>query len=95
MDLETAIETKIEPQLLDTFGPSMSRCLLTMATLSYVTTVGGKTQRYRAFVDSICADERVVDKWDEAAVAEREREWKDLVPLEPQTVVVLTPPGAG
>jgi len=94
MDLETAIETKIEPQLLDTFGPSMSRCLLTMATLSYVTTVGGKTQRYRAFVDSICADERVVDKWDEAAAARQAKDWKDLVPLEP-SVVVLTPAARG
>lgn len=95
MDLETAIETKIEPQLLDTFGPSMTRSLLTMATLSYITTVGGKILRYRAFVDSICTDERLLQKWSQAAAARQAIEWKALVPLEPETVVIVTPRVSG
>jgi len=57
--------------------------------------VGGKVQRYRAFVDCICADEGVVQKWGEAAAARQAKKWKDLVPLEPETVVIVTPPASG
>jgi len=89
MDVESAIDTRIEPVLMDTFGLSVARSLLTMATLAYATTVGGKVQRYRAFVDSVCTDERVLEKWGEAAAASKAKEWRDLVPLEP-TVVVST-----
>jgi hypothetical protein len=91
MDVEKAIEAKIEPELRDAFGPSVARSLLTIATLSYITTVGGKTQRYRAFVDSICTDERVVQKWGEVATARQAQEWKQLVPAERDRVVVLSP----
>jgi hypothetical protein len=89
MDVETAIETEVEPLLIDTFGLSVGRCLVTLATLSYVTAGGGETQRYRAFVDSICSDERVVRKWGAEGVAQQAKEWKDLVPLEPETVVLV------
>jgi hypothetical protein len=89
MDVETAIETEIEPHLIDTFGLSVGRCLVTLATLSYVTAGGGETQRYRAFVDSVCSDERVVRKWGAEGVAKQAQEWKDLVPLEPETVVLV------
>lgn len=95
MDVEKAIETEMEAKLKDALGLSTTRSLLTMATLDYVTTVGGKVQRYRAFVDCICADERVVQKWGEAAAARQAKEWKDLVPLEPETVVIVTPPVSG
>jgi hypothetical protein len=95
MDVEKAIATDIEPRLRDVFGLSSTRSLLTMATLAYVTTVGGKIQRYRAFVDSICSDERVIDKWGEAAAANQAKEWKDLVPLEPETVVIVAPQASG
>jgi hypothetical protein len=91
MDVEKAIATEIEPKLNDVFGLSTTRALLTMATLAYVTNVGGKIQRYRAFVDSICTDDRVVREWGEAVAAKQAKEWKDLVPLEPETVGVLTP----
>ena len=94
MDVEEAIASAVEPRLFDEFGPSTGRSLLTMATLAYVTTVGGKTQRYRAFVDSICSDERVVKRWGRAAAARQAREWKDLVPLEP-SIVVSVPSGPG
>ncbi len=90
MDVETAIEKEIEPLLARDFGTSFSKCLLTMATLAYVTSAGGKTQRYRAFVDSICSGERVLQEWGHERAASQAREWKDLVPLEPEPVVVLT-----
>jgi hypothetical protein len=89
MDAETAIETEIEPLLIGTFGLSLGRCLVTLATLSYVTAGGGQTQRYRAFVDSICSDERVVRTWGVDGAARQAKEWKDLVPLEPATVVIV------
>jgi hypothetical protein len=90
MDVETAIEKEIEPLLARDFGSSFSRCLLTMATLAYVTSSGGKTQRYRAFVDSLCSGERVLQEWGPERAASQAGEWKDLVPLEPEPVVVLT-----
>jgi hypothetical protein len=89
MDVEAAIETEIEPVLIDTFGVSLGRCLLTLGTLSYVTAGGGETQRYRALVDSVCGDARVLHRWGQEGVARRAREWKDLVPLEPDTVVII------
>ena len=87
---EEAIETQIEPRLTDALGPTVTKSLLTMATLAYVTAVGGKTQRYRAFVDSICSDERVHQRWGEAAAASQAGEWKALVAPEPESVVLFT-----
>lgn len=89
MDADTAIEKEIEPVLARDFGLSFSKCLLTMATLAYVTSGGGKTQRYRAFVDSICSGERVLQQWGDERAAKQAGEWKDLVPLEPEPVVIL------
>ena len=94
MDVDTAIEQEIEPVLARDFGLSFSRCQLTMATLDYVTSSGGETQRYRAFVDSICSGERVLQQWGEERAARQAREWKDLVPLEPEPVVILTSPSS-
>lgn len=90
MDVETAIDQRISPALTDSFGPSFANCLLTMATLDYVVAGGGRTQRYRALVDSICSSERVLEEWGEERAEKQCREWKDLVPLEPEPVVVLT-----
>ena len=91
MDAETAIATQIEPALAETFGLSFSKCLATMATLDFITAGGGKTLRYRAFVDSICSSERVLEKWGPELAKKKCQEWKDLVPLEPEPVVILTP----
>lgn len=95
MDVEEAIATEIEPKLRNVLGLSTTRTVLTMATLAYLTNVGGKIQRYRAFVDSICSDERVIDKWGEAAEAKQAEEWKALVPLEPETVATLASEASG
>jgi hypothetical protein len=91
MDIETAIATQIEPVLAETFGPGFSKCLATMATLDYITASGGKTLRYRAFVDSICSSERLLEKWGPELAQKKCQEWKDLVPLQPEPVVILTP----
>jgi hypothetical protein len=90
MDVETAIEKEIEPVLARDFGTSFCKCLLTMATLDYVTSSGGRTQRYRAFVDSVCSGERVIHQWGHERAAHQAKVWKDLVPLEPEPVVILT-----
>ncbi|TKJ29898.1 MAG: hypothetical protein CEE40_06860 [Chloroflexi bacterium B3_Chlor] len=95
MDVEKAIGAKIEPKLRDAFGPTITRSLLTMATLAYVTTVGPKVQRYRALVDSICSDEGVVQQWGEANSAKQAREWKELVRLDSETVVIVTSEPSG
>jgi hypothetical protein len=91
MDVEKAIETEIERRLREVFGFSTARSVLTMGTLAYVTTAGPRVQRYRALVDSICADDRVVQKWGQAAAARQAREWKDLVPARHRNFVILTP----
>ncbi len=90
MDPETAIEEHIEPTLLGDFGLSQTKSLLAMATLAYVSAGGGKIRRYRAFVDSICSDQRVLDKWGQERAEQRSQDWKDLVPLQPEPVVILT-----
>jgi len=90
MDPESAIEDPIEPTLLGVFGRSQTKCLLAMATLAYVTAGGGKIRRYRAFVDSLCANEHLLRKWGPERAARQCQEWKDLVPLEPQSVIFLT-----
>jgi hypothetical protein len=90
MDVETAIEMQIEPVLAETFGPSFARCLATMATLDFITAGGGNTLRYRAFVDSVCSSERVLEKWGPELAKKKCQEWKDLVPLEPEPVVILS-----
>jgi hypothetical protein len=94
LDPEEAIETTIQPTLSDTLGPTVAKSLLTKATLAYVTAVGGKAQRYHALVDSICSDERVIETWGEVAAAKQASEWKNLVTLEPQTVVLLRHPAS-
>lgn len=94
MDPEEAIETKIQPTLSDTLGPTVAKSLLTRATLAYVTAVGGKAQRYRVLVDSICSDERVIQTWGEVGAAKQANQWKNLVTLEPQSVVLLTHPAS-
>jgi hypothetical protein len=79
MDPEQAIDRHIEPKLLDDFGPGVTRSVLAKGTLSYVMTAGGKAGKYRALVDSICGDRRVVEKWGEVMAAMQAREWTSLV----------------
>jgi len=90
MDPESAIENHIEPTLRRVFGLSDTRHLLAMATLAYITAEGGRIRRYRAFVESLRTQDRLLRKWDATQVARQCEEWKELVPLEPQPVVVLT-----
>ena len=79
MDTETAIETRIRPQLIEALGQRVANSLLTLATLSYVTTNGDEKERYGAFVHSICSDDRVVSRWGERLVAQRKGEWEALM----------------
>jgi hypothetical protein len=79
MGTETAIETRIEPQLVDAFGRRVANSLLTSATVCYAITNGNARERYRAFVQSICSDDRVVSAWGEQGVARQKEEWEALV----------------
>jgi hypothetical protein len=80
MDAETAIETKIKPQLIDTFGRQVANSLLTLATVCYATTNGDEREKYRAFVHSICSDDRAMSTWGERGAARRKKEeWEALV----------------
>jgi hypothetical protein len=79
MDTEAAIETRIKPQLIDSFGPHVAKSLLTLATLSYVVTSGDERRKYKAFVHSICSDDRVLSTWGERAVARQIEEWEALL----------------
>lgn len=95
MDVEKAIKTRIEPELLEALGLSATKSLLTTATLAYVLTVGGEIQRYHAFVDSLCTNELVIRQWGEGGAAKRAHLWKSLVPLEPEPIIIVgaTPRG--
>jgi hypothetical protein len=79
VDVETAIETQIEPTLKAEFGHQLSNALLTRATLCFVTSEAEESKRYEAFVHTICSDEQVVSLWGETGAAERKEEWKALI----------------
>jgi hypothetical protein len=84
LDTETAIETRIGPQLAEAFGQRVANSLLTLATLSYVTAKGDEKRRYGAFVESICSDDRVVSRWGERLVVRRKGEWEALLATSPR-----------
>ena len=79
MDIETAIKTRIEPQLIKAFGQRTANSLLSMATISYVTTGGTEKERCWAFIHSICTDARVLNKCNEESSARWEEDWLNLV----------------
>ena len=79
MDAETAIQTRIEPVLVDVFGRHVANSLLTRATLCYVTTAGTGPKRYAAFVDSVCSDERLVRAWGPERAREQANDWLALL----------------
>ncbi len=79
MDTEIAIQTRIEPQLIDTFGRRVANSLLTLATVDYAITDGNAIDRYGALLHSICSDDRVVSTWGERGVARQKEEWEALV----------------
>ena len=82
MDVETAVETTIEPQLVDALGRQVANSLLTRATLSYVTIRGDEKKRFEAFVNEICSDDRLINLWGEPAAAKQQEEWIALFRLE-------------
>jgi hypothetical protein len=79
MDTEAAIETRIERRLVDAFGRRVANSLLTLATVCYATTQGNAKERYKAFVECICSDDRVVRAWGEQGAARQREEWEALV----------------
>jgi len=86
MDTEAAIDNKIKPQLIETFGRQVANSLLTQATLSYVSTDGSERERFESFVYSICSDERVIGAWGRQAAEKRTEEWKALLEASPRPV---------
>jgi hypothetical protein len=81
VDTETAIETQIKPRLIAAFGRQVANSLLTWATLGYATADGGERKRYKAFVRSICSDERVIRAWGIEGATQQEEVWKALLDL--------------
>ena len=82
MDSEKAIETEIEPQLVEDFGQEVANLLLTRATLCYATMIAGERQRFEAFVHSICTDGRVIEVWGQETAAVQGKRWRALIGLE-------------
>jgi methylenetetrahydrofolate dehydrogenase (NADP+)/methenyltetrahydrofolate cyclohydrolase len=76
MITDAVIEDSIKPQLIEALGRQAANSILTQATLAYVSTDGTEEERYEAFLQSICSDERVIEMMDEETLAERLKEWK-------------------
>lgn len=76
MSTDGFIDDTIKPQLIEALGRQATNSILTQATLAYVSTDGTEEERYEAFLQSICADERVTEMLDEEAIAERLKEWR-------------------
>lgn len=76
MNTEGFIDDTIKPQLIEEFGRQTANSLVTQATLTYVSTDGTEQERYEAFLQSICSDNRVKDMWDLDAVADHLKEWR-------------------
>ena len=76
MPTDGFIDDTIKPQLIEVLGRQAANSLLTQATLTYVSTDGTEQERYEAFLQSICADERVTQIMDEETLEERLKEWR-------------------
>jgi methylenetetrahydrofolate dehydrogenase (NADP+)/methenyltetrahydrofolate cyclohydrolase len=99
VDLETIIDSTIRPQLIEAFGRQTANSLLTQATLSFVSTDADEQERFEAFVQTICSDERVLSVWGETGAAERIDDWNlalqdallnlDSTKGEPMSAIIL------
>ena len=76
MPTDGFIDDTIKPQLIDALGRQAANSILTQATLTYVSTDGTEQERYEAFLQSICADERVTKTMDEEKIEEHLKEWR-------------------
>ena len=76
MPTDGFIDDTIKPQLIDALGRQAANSILTQATLTYVSTDGTEQERYEAFLQSICADERVAKTMDEETIEEHLKEWR-------------------
>jgi len=75
MDVEDIINATIGPELVEAFGRQTANALTTQATLAYVSTDGPEQEKFEAFVQSICSDQRVIAMWGETGAAERIEDW--------------------
>jgi len=76
MPTDGFIDDAIKPQLIEALGRQAANSILTQATLTYVSTDGTEQERYEAFLQRICADERVTQIMDEETLEERLKEWR-------------------
>ena len=76
MSTDGFIDDTIKPQLIEVLGRQAANAILTQATLAYVSTDGTEQERYEAFLQSVCSDERVTEIMDEEMIAERLKEWR-------------------
>ena len=76
MPTDGFIDDTIKPQLIEVLGRQAANSILTQATLTYVSTDGTEQERYEAFLQSICADDRVTQIMDEETLEERLKEWR-------------------
>ena len=76
MSTDGFIDDTIKPQLIETLGRQATNAILTQATLAYVSTDGTEQERYEAFLQSVCSDERVTEIMDEETLEERLKEWR-------------------
>jgi len=75
---EAIIASSIKPQLIKALGRQIANSLLTQGTLAYVSTDGSEKERFEAFINSICSDERLISVWGEKIAAGQAEEWKAL-----------------
>ena len=76
MENEGFIDSRIKPQLVEALGRHVANSLFTRATLVYVSTDGTEQERYEAFLQTVCSDERVKAVWGEEATAEQLKAWR-------------------
>ena len=76
MSTDGFIDDTIKPQLIEALGRQATNAILTQATLTYVSTDGTEQERYEAFLQAVCSDERVTEIMDEETIAERFKEWR-------------------
>lgn len=76
MPTDGFIDDTIKPQLIETLGRQAANSILTQATLAYVSTDGTEQERYEAFLQSICADQRVTEIMDAETLDDRLKEWR-------------------
>lgn len=78
MSAVDTVMTKIKPKLVETFGGVLGNTIITKA-LGAMREVKGEDEKYKACVNAICSDPKVISLWGQATVNKIKQEWLSFI----------------